>query len=73
MDQLVSPEDHFKPYLRLFGPVVWILEALKYPSATFLTTIFGQYPKFRNPCCKIPKKIGLGKSRTSSSISLSPF
>ena len=52
----VSPWDHFKPYLRLFGPVVWILEISIYSSATFRGTIFGRYPNLREAYCKILKK-----------------
>ena len=61
----VSPWAHFKPYLRYCGPVVWILEALIYPSVTFWSTIFGRQPKLRDPYCKILKKMVWGNHRTA--------
>ena len=36
----VSSWDHFKPYLGLFGALVWILEGFLYPPVTFRSTIF---------------------------------
>ena len=32
--------DHFKAYLGLLGPVVWILEGMLYPSATYQSVLF---------------------------------
>ena len=46
---IVFSWDHFKPYLSLLGPVVWILEWISYLSVTYQGVIFACLSKFRDP------------------------
>ena len=63
----------FKPYLSLFGALVWILEGFLYPPATFQSTIFDRLTKIEDPYTPILKKNCLRTSCIVKSIFLGSF